>query len=460
MLASLTVVIVGAGFSGVLTACHLLRSHVGRPVRVIVINRSGIMARGVAYGTRSSAHLLNVPTGRMSAFADDPDSFLRFARQRDVAITAQSFVPRQLYGDYLEQMLQEAEGSSRGGTLERMVGEVAAIDLAADGQSAQVSTSDGQRLHADRVVLALGNYAPDNPAIRDPSFYETRHYVRDPWAPRSLDAVDVRQPVLLIGTGLTMLDVALELHSRGGVKLLAVARRGLVPQTHQMSAVPPAPEFRPPAIESSAATARTYLRAVREQVQRLAHQGIDWRTVIDALRPITPALWQRLGLAERQRFLRHVRPFWEVHRHRTAPAPGQAIQKLLQTGSLAVRAGRLRDLRSDASGVEVTLQFRGQPSSVTLRVGSVINCTGPSSDLKNSADPLITFLRQRGLIHPDPLGLGLVTGENYALIDASGNPSSVIYYVGPLLRASFWESTAVPELRVHAARLVEALVRV
>jgi uncharacterized NAD(P)/FAD-binding protein YdhS len=395
----------------------------------------------------------------MGASPEDPDGFLNFARLSDPSITGADFVPRRLYGDYLEHFLAEAERAAPPGvTLERAVDEVTAVEPAPGHRSARVTGAMGLEVVADRVVLALGNYPPENPRVADNRFYESARYVRDPWARRAMEAVDPSRPVLLIGTGLTMLDIAVELVASGvTAPLYAVSRRGLLPQPHQPSVGPPAPHHRPPGIHTGPATARAYLRAVRYQVERLIAEGVDWRTVVDSLRPLTPALWRELSVSQRTRFLRHVRPYWEVHRHRAAPAAYAAFRQLIDDGNLHVKAARVVAYEVIGGNVRVSICPRGASNLEHLKVGTVINCTGPSGDVRTLRDPLVDFLRSRGMVRPDSLGLGLETAENGALLDAAGAPSSVIYYVGPLLKASHWESTAVPELRVHAARLAVTL---
>jgi uncharacterized NAD(P)/FAD-binding protein YdhS len=459
MASSRTIVIAGAGFSGVVTAAQILRGDADGPLRVVLINRSGTMARGVAYGTNSPAHVLNVPAGRMGAAHDDPEGFLRYARAQNASITPDAFVPRSLYGDYLEDFLAEAARAARPGVcLDRLVGEVTSIEPTANGAGARVSVSDGMELFADRVVLALGNYPPEDIPVADPSFYGSRLYVRDPWMRGALDAASACKSVLLIGTGLTMLDIALELSARGvSGPMYAVSRHGLLPQAHHVPAIAPGTRHRPPCLQAGPATARAYLRAVREQVRQLAAEGEDWRPVVDSIRPLTPGLWHALKPKERARFLRHVRPFWEVHRHRAAPVAAAAFQRLLDRGQLQIRAGRIQGYELAGDSVRVCVRPRGSDTIEHFTVGAVVNCTGPSGDLRMLRDPLIDFLRKRDMVRPDALGLGLETSEDGALLDASGKPSPFLYYVGPLLKASHWESTAVPELRVHAARLAATL---
>ena len=190
-----------------------------------------------------------------------------------------------------------------------------------------------------------------------------------------------------------------------------------------------------------------------------AGENVDWREVVTSIRADTPALWQRLGSEERRRFLRHARPYWETHRHRSSPETAHAVEELVETGRLELVVGSLERLDEDDGGIVATIRRRGAPSSETLRVGKVINCTGPDTDLTRVRDPLVTALRRDGLIRPDQLGLGLDTDDEGRLIAADGSASGRVTLVGPLRKGRFWEHTAVPELRVAAKRVAERLVQ-
>ena len=449
-----TVAIVGAGFSGVMTAVHLLRGDPPRPLRVVMVNRSGAMARGVAYGTNSPAHLLNVPAGKMSALPDDPGHFVRFAQSRDPSVTPGTFVRRSLYGEYLEHLLAES-AARRPHSLEQLVTEVRGLEP--DRAWATIVTADGRRVTVDRVVMAVGHYPPAHPREFSPAFVASRYYVRDPWTAGAMETIPANLPVLLVGTGLTTLDVALALHARGVAGAVAVSRRGLLPRTHDPEVPPPAAEHRPPCLEF-ARTSAGYARAVRRHVRTVEAAGGNWRQVIDSIRAITPRLWQRLKPAERERFVRHVRPFWEVHRHRASPETGAAVAALLKSGWLTVHAGRLLGAEVAGGAAEVAVRLRGTGERRVLRVGAVLNCTGPAADIRKVGDPLLDYLFHWGQARPDPLGLGIDVSDDGAVVSRRGEPSRVLYYVGPLLRARDGEGTAVPELRVYAARLARTIL--
>ena len=406
----------------------------------------------MAYGTRLEAHVLNVPAGGMSALADDAEHFLRWAREREPATGAATFVPRRLYGLYLAHALEEAERAAPAdAVLERVVGEVRDIVSRPGGPGLELLFTDGSRRTADHVVRRS----------------ETTHRaIRLPKAPSSIAATGtsatpgfgiarcIRRRVqgAPARNGATMMDIAPDLAGRGvAIPVRAVSRRGLLPQAHRAMAPAP-PDARPPAIEAPPHTARRMLHAVRAHAR--ARAG-DWREVIGAMRAETPALWRALPAAERAP-PRVVRPIGTC-RHRAAPATASAVDRMLRKGPRTpCRASRR--FRSTASDVEVTLRPRGRAATERLVVDRVVNCTGPSSDVARVGDLLLDSLLASGRIAPDALRLGLRVADDLALLDAGGTPSEVLSLVGPLLRADFWEATAVPELRAHAARLAARLL--
>lgn len=452
------IAIVGGGLSGTLTAVHLMRRAQRDDLHITLVNRSGLLARGVAYGTRSDAHVLNVPAGRMSAFDDDEGHFLRFAQREDAALHAGSFVRRELYGDYLEWTLRSAQAAlPEPGRFVHLVGQV--HDLQDAGRYCTLQVGDTPAWEVERIVLALGHFAPADPALPERGFFDrSARYIRDPWTRDALDRVDPMRPVLLIGTGLTMVDTALALLARGhSGPLHALSRRGLLPHAHRGHAALGTPAALPAELLSGPLRLRLWLRHLRTQCRALEARGIDWRETLASLRSATPALWQRLDASQRAQFLRHLQPYWDVHRHRLAPQPAARLEALLAVGTLQTHAGRLLEIDDDGDAAAVAFRPRRSPTLQTLRVGSVINCTGPSTRLSDANEPLMRALMARGLLQPDALGLGLAVADDHAVLRADGQASRVLHYIGPMLRARYWECTAVPELRGHAQRLAATL---
>lgn len=417
------------------------------------------LSAGVAYGTKLDAHLLNVPAGRMSAFPDDGDHFRRWANSRDATISGGTFVPRRLYGEYLADLLDVTEAASANVTLDRITAEACGLLRDSDG-AWRVTMADGTTLSADAVILSIGNYEPADPPVSDLSFYRTDRYARDPWATNAL-AIEPDASVLLLGTGLTMLDIAIALKSRGHRgPIHAVSRRGLLPQPHRESATAPLHHDRPADIDSWPRTAAGLLRALRREVRLAASNGVDWREVVTSIRHDTPGLWKGLSVEERRRFLRHLRSFWETHRHRSAPATAARIDSLRAAGQLQIHTARVQGYATRDNSILVTLQPRGAASAEIVEVQRVINCTGPDTNLARVRDPLVQHLRTQAFIRPDELGLGLDADASGALVDRSGIANPNLFLVGPLRKGQLWENTAVPELRVEAMQMAQHLAQV
>lgn len=471
-----TIAIIGGGFSGAMVAVHLLR-HATQPLHIKLIEPRAIPGQGIAYSTSFDCHLLNVPVGKMSAFPDLPNHFLEWLHHPCAnvvsslgaaeTVTAGTFVSRRLYGEYVQSVLAEAQRNARSGVeLEYLQAEAEAIYPR--GQGASIDLNSGQVVQTNQVVLALGNFPPANPPVDDPAFYQSSRYVGNPWSSQALMEIDLDQPLLLVGSGLTMLDWAIALHQRGFRNTIhVISRRGLLPQSHRVFSKPfPAPL---PAHQASQAyaltqpdfppTTRLLLRWLRQEVELAQQQGSDWRAVIDALRPQTQAIWQSLSLSEQQRFLRHVRPYWEVHRHRVAPQVAETIRHLLQTGQMQVWTGRIQSYCEQAQGVKVCFRPRQSTTVQHLMVSKVINCTGSECNYRKFRHPLIKGLLQTGLAAPDPLELGLKVTTNGALVEASGQASDWLFTLGSAQKGSLWETTAVPELRQQAATLAQFLLK-
>jgi uncharacterized NAD(P)/FAD-binding protein YdhS/glyoxylase-like metal-dependent hydrolase (beta-lactamase superfamily II) len=456
---STTIAIVGGGFSGSLVAANLLKTAT-RPLIVKLIESKHDLGKGVAYSTDTDRHLLNVSAGNMSAFPDDPTHLLRWLNYNRTelaaflpdAVDASTFIPRKIYGLYLRSILEEAEATASSNVqLEYLRDEVVAVELERNG--AIVTLQGDLQFWADKVVLAIGN-SPATPFGNQPSEQDDR--IRNAWSTEALAGLEVDAPVLLIGTGLTMVDMLVSFHDRHHRgKIYAVSRRGVAPLSHQATKSYSA--FLTP--ETAPNTIRELLHCVRSEVKAAAAQGYDWRSVIDSLRPITQQLWQKLPPKEQKRFLRHVKPYWEVHRHRIAPEIHHVLQEMLNSGQLVISAGRIREYQSTTDTVSTKVCDRHTKTNTVLQVSRVINCTGVEVDYRCSSQPLIASLRSQGLIRPNPIGLGLDTTSNGAVLNADGTISTLFYTLGSPRKGELWETIAVPELRGQAKIVAETVLR-
>jgi uncharacterized NAD(P)/FAD-binding protein YdhS len=446
-----SIAIVGAGFSGTLLALHLLR-RCPPSTHVTLIERNNQFGLGTAYSTGNASHLLNVPAGRMSAFHDAPHDFVDWLKAEaelppGAEPSDRAFVPRQLFGEYIRHHLnRELKRSQSKDRLDLVRGDVCAIDRVEDGFILRIAS--GKSVRADFVVLATGNFPPESPPIADKSFYDTDLYCSDPWEPDAFTCLAAADPVLLIGTGLTMVDAVISLLDRGHTgPIHAVSRRGLLPLRHALDAMAPSPSKRP-----LPTTVNALARHLREEGARALEEGATWQPVIDHMRPFTQDVWAAMSLDDRARFLRHLRPWWDIHRHRLAPAVAARIDGALTSGQLRTAAGRIRAFRWSGDGVppgRVAIDYLSKRSRtlVTLEAARVINCSGPGCDYDRIQHPLIKSLLADGQVRPDALKLGLDVTGNCALKDRSAAISQRLFAIGPVTKGAFWEIIAVPDIR-------------
>lgn len=452
-----TVAVIGGGMSGTLFGLKLAAA---RPdFHVIVIEATRRIGRGLAYGACSPQHLLNVPISRMEVglkpgFADwlqaNPNAreALSTGLEESGGDLHGVFVPRALFGAYLEERLEEALVTGDGPGLSLIRGEAVRV-LARPDRT--IRLSDGREIPVDAVVLATGNLAPRAPGGPDQWFYDSPGFVPDPWAPDAFEGLALDDPLLLLGTGLTTVDIVLKLTAAGHRgPILATSRRGLLPQVHAGGGTWPA--FLEAALPASP---RRLMRLIREQIAAAEARSIPWQRVFDAARPAIPAVWSSWSSREKRQFLRHLRTRWDVHRHRMAQRIHDAVQAETARGRLEILPARLRGYRLAGDKIEVTLAPRtgGERRFTAARV---VNCTGPRRDAGAIAIPLLADLRDQGLALPDDLGLGLET-DNCALLDTDRRTSTWLFALGALTCPQWWEITAVPEIAVQVDRLVGQL---
>jgi uncharacterized NAD(P)/FAD-binding protein YdhS len=453
-----TYAIIGAGFSGTLLALHLLR-RAPPGARIVLIERHRQFGRGQAYAEGNPSHLLNVPAGRMSAFHDQPGHFCEWLAGQDEAelggaeATPSSFVPRRLFGAYVRDLLNdELKRRDPRDRLELVRGDACAVER--DGERLTVRLDRDRSVPADRVVLAVGNFPPAPPPVADASFYDSPLYRPDPWSPDAVAGLYPDCPVLLIGSGLTMVDQVISLLDQGHVgPIRALSRRGRLPLRHATAHAPRPPHALPPLPGRLA----DLMRMLRAEARREMADGGDWRPVLDALRPHTAGLWQAMGSSDRARFLRHLRPWWDIHRHRMAPEAADRVEAALASGQLTIHAGRIDSYAADGDEVEVLYRARGCGTPRTLRAARVVNCSGPGTDFERIQHPLVAQLLRDGAARPDPLRLGLDVREDCAVLDAQSRASERLFAIGPATKGAFWEMTAVPDLRRQAEQLAGRL---
>jgi uncharacterized NAD(P)/FAD-binding protein YdhS len=457
-----TLVIVGAGFSGAVVAANLLRHPPATATDIVLIERGSSMGRGVAYADREYPYLLNVPAGRLSADSRDPMQFLHFAQGRLPNADGEDFLPRALYGDYLQDVLLRAERAAPEQVrLLRTFGEATNIRQPGNGAPMAVQFRDREPIAADFVVLALGNPPAALPSwaaeLRDHSAF--RHDALD--LPQTLTkTLTADHSVLIVGNGLTMADAAAALSCDADrvPTLHTISRRGLIPKPQTMFHVG-ALRGSGEALLESATSLRRLLKASRAMAREVEKLGGDWREAVAFIRNFAPSLWRRLPEVERRRFVRHLQVHWDIYRHRLPPQLMARVDDLRRSGKLHVNAGRIQHAAAVDGRLQVSWLPRGCEATATLTVDLIVNATGPNYAIERSVDPLVNALRHEGVITSDPLRLGIRTGPYGACVDAQGRPSRHLYYLGPMLRADHLDATAAAELRDHAEHLAAHLAR-
>lgn len=438
-----SVTIIGGGASGVLLAAHLLRDP-DADIRVTLLERRGQFGQGVAYSASQRDHKVNVPARGMSAFSDDPDHFWRWLQARNYPSPTGSwvFVPRRLYGVYLEHVLGEA-ARLRPGRL--VVHAEEAVSVRQTGTGVETVLDNGASIVSRHAVLAVGHETQPargrGIAVRVGSEGDT--------------PLDPDVPVMILGSGLSMVDTWLSLaqaEHRGPI--LVVSRNGFLPKGHRD--VPP---LQIDAAEVPFGTnLPSFMAWFRALVAETEANGGDWRSVIDGLRPYNQRIWQSWTEPTKRQALRHLRPWWNIHRHRLPPEQHDRLSAAVAGGQVELIAAEFVGIERHGEGVRATIRPRGRQERQVLDIARVYDCGGVTVDVETSSNPVIGDLIANGTGRPDPLHIGLDVDENCFVIAGDGAVSRHLLAVGPLTRGRFFEIEAVPDIRRQCAEIARKIL--
>lgn len=449
-----TIVVIGGGASGTLTSIQLLRRS-APGLKVVLVERNGRPGPGVAYGTEDEKHRLNVPAGQMIGLPDRPYDFLEWVRETAPETQPQEYLARRTFGQYLVSRLDRTVRDADGLFFEQVKAEAVAVDPGEPGEKATVRFDDGSEIAADRVVLALGNGRPSPVPGLDPELVESDRYIPDPWDPEALETALTDESVLLIGTGLTMVDMAISLGGPGGPEIQAVSRHGLLPRAHG-DTMPV--RGRPVALPDDRCSLTELTSRLLTEIAVAGARGEDWRVAFDSLRPITNELWRSLELRDQKRFVTDLGRIWGVHRHRMAPRVALRLERLKINRRLRVRAASIDGMALEGRRVAVDLTMSNVGTGERLLVDRVINCTGPTWDPRRLDQPLVSDLLERGLLRADALGIGFDVDDDGALVNVDASRSEKLFVIGPPRNGVLLETTAVPEIGQQAELLAELLL--
>ncbi|MBV4481881.1 FAD/NAD(P)-binding protein [Pseudomonas khavaziana] len=455
------VLIIGGGLSGTMLAVQLLRLPGTR--RILVIEPRAELGRGEAYSAVELGHTLNGNAARMSVDPDNADDLTQWltdyiagggwpeSDQQHVPIS-ELFPPRGIFGLYAQQRLAQAKALSTS-IVEHIRAE--GVDLQVDAASTLLTLDNGEQVRGNFAVLATGMF----PAARTPLTESSglNAAALDPWDVQAMAQLDSQSTVLIIGSGLTMVDAVVSLEQaghRGPIEIFS--RHGLLPHVRRQ---PPSwDDFL--AADHGLRSPRQLLREVRRQCRFAIDQGIDWQAPLDTVRVHIARLWSQASEREKRQFVRHVRPWWESHHHRSPPLSAQLVARLQGEGRLRIRAASFKGLVPSDEGVAIAVRHRGEPGLTRVSGAALINSSGIEYDWRRVARPLPQQLLKRGLIQPGPLALGIAADAAGAVLDAQGQASQRLFAMGPPLRGMWWESTAVTDVALQAKALATKLTQI
>ncbi|WP_137930236.1 FAD/NAD(P)-binding protein [Mesorhizobium comanense] len=440
-----SIIIVGGGASGVVLAAHLLKSA-NPDLRVTLIEKRPHFGQGIAYSTLLSAHVLNVSAAGMSAYADDPGNFWRWLQAggllgQDQTPLTPFYAPRSVYARYLKELLDDLETRERETGRLRLIREES-LSISPTASGVEVTLANGTSVVAHLAVLATGH--DEQPA--------QGHAVR--MGSEADTALDPDSRVMVLGTGLSMVDAFLALEQRGHKgEIIAVSRRGLLPSPHRKGN-----PIKLDVADIPLGTQLSYFVGwFRDLIRENQKAGVDWRDVVDGLRPFNQKIWQNWPASAKRRFVEHTKAWWDIHRHRMAPEVHAEVSEAVRSGRIRLVAGRVVGIDA-GERVSVDIQARHSQAIETVEVARIYDCSGIVRDISTSSNSVVRSLVDRGLARPDPLRIGLDVSANCEIIAADGAVSRKILAVGPLTRGTFFEIDAIPDIRVQCARLTRQLL--
>ena len=444
------ITIIGGGASGTLLAINLIKSANNQPLTINLIEKSRETGRGVAYGTAKDFHLLNVRANKMGAFADNIEHFSGWLQEKKYHYSPEDFVSRKIYGSYLQDVFAQSILSKPFNVSVNMF-KIEAVDVINEGKKTFVLLANGDKVWSDKIVLAFGNFLPPHVRTETDDYQNSPHYLQNPWRKDIPEAIQPDANVLIIGTGLTGIDVILSLfsHNHRG-KIYALSTHGLFPTVHAKPTVYPSFQSEIEAVS----TVRERLKIVHWHIKKAEADGGDWRAVIDILRPFTQELWKSFPQVEKLRFMRHLQRRWDVARHRMPPECWEILQDLQGKEQLEVLKGRIRRIESDENG-SFEISF-GKDQKVSANW--IINCTGSQSNYEKIDALLVRNLMTEGEIRNDALNLGLDATADGRIINRDGEISETLLTFATAQKGILWECVAMPDIRLQAQELARKLL--
>jgi uncharacterized NAD(P)/FAD-binding protein YdhS len=459
---SRTIAIVGCGFCGMMAAVNIMQGNSLRAIKLVVINADNDFGKGVAFSATSLKYLLNVPAGNMSCFENDPDHFINWLHKKkpysliSEIMLSKVFAPRQEYGNYLRDVWQEALQKKNENISVELINDFAEdISINEKGKLAIISFRKNESIFADQVILATGNEKPSNISIINQSFYKSNLYFENPWLPEAVKNSDIEKNIFIIGNSLTMVDTVIGLiENKFQGKIYSISPNGFALLPHGYSG-----KIYEGLLNELAGTENLnmLLHLFKKHIKLVTKFGFNAEPVIDSVRTNTQKMWRALTIADKKQFLNPFSRKWNTGRHRIPSHIHRLMQDLRIQGRLLPLTGHIIDITETEKEATIKFYDKKTKKEESINAMRVINCTGPSTDITRSENPLIQNLVKKNLIHADELHLGINATSDGAIINANGKISSVLFTLGSSLKGILWEITAVPDLRIQCENLAKLL---
>lgn len=448
--------IIGGGFSGSLLTFNLIKNS-SSPLNITIFDNRKEIGRGLAYSTKEDLHLLNVPVGKISAIHNESEHFYNWLKDnKKENYEKNSFVSRKIYGDYIQDIFEKVKTQAKEkNIIVNTITNTKINSLDLINNEIELREQNNEKFNFDKVVLAIGNYAPSNPNIENNDFFNSPNYYKDPWSIKDFEDFKNKESILIIGSGLTMIDIVMSLkmvNYKG--KIYIISPHGYLPQKHQDYI--PYHDFL--ANINIPNKALDIFKIVHQEVIKAEKNNQDWRAVIDSLRPYSQKIWINFSDDERKRFMKFVRHKWGVLRHRIPIETYNIFNEMINNNQISVLTGRPKNIFESNDCITVKYKKSKTNDIEELKTNIIINCTGPESNFEKLQDPLILDMKSKNLFNTDSLKLGINTNDDYNLLDRNNHAINNIYTIGSLLKGKLWESIAVPELRVQAYDLSKIIL--
>jgi uncharacterized NAD(P)/FAD-binding protein YdhS len=470
------IVIVGGGFSGASAAVQLARK-IAQPLEITIVEPGEEVGRGLPYSTGDPVFRLNAIAGAHSIDPADPAHFIEWCAAQDLrgsdpnayAPCGQPFARRRDYGRYLaETVLEHAEMPS-GTTIVHRRARVHAIEIGAEAIA--VTLDDASVLAADRTILATGNPAPRVPAILAGELAGHPAVCANPLA-EGMGGIAQGARVLVVGAGLTALDMVASLVERGHAGSISVmSRRGLRPRPQPPAILSPLPDPPPPPViplellegelpgyaQAEPLTARGLLCGLRAAIREAEAAGEPWQSAFDAIALPLSRIWPRLAVEEKRRLLRHARAFYDAFRFRTPPMTEAIVRTAERQGQVEYRTATLAGAKPLADGgIEVRLCLPGGECTAE-HFDVLVNCTGLDQAGAAERHPLLKRLVGQGHLTPHPTGLGVTTDAECRAVASDGRSEPRLRVIGPPTAGMFGDPLGVFFISAQIHRIIPSL---